>query len=236
MLTADGIVKVFDGPDGRITVLDGANLSLAPGARVGLVGPSGCGKSTLAAILALLLRPDRGRVLIDGQPIAECGLGVPGDVRRQVQLVWQSPRQATDPRMTLQEIVLEPLAIQGTLPASTPERWDLTVGLAGKVGLTPDLLRRQPHEVSDGQLQRACLARALAVSPRYLLCDEPTSMLDVSTQASLLAVIAEHQAASSLGVLLITHDLIVARHWCQEVVDSRELCRTPASHGPNGRG
>ena len=126
--------------------------------------------------------------------------------------------------MTLQEIVLQPLAIQGSLPASAAECWDLTVGLAEKVGLTPDLLRRQPHEVSDGQLQRACLARALAVSPRFLLCDEPTSMLDVSTQASLLAVIAEQQAASSLGVLLITHDLVVARHWCQEVVDSRDLC------------
>ncbi len=226
MLTADGVVKAFDGPDGRLTVLDGANLSLAPGARVGLVGPSGCGKSTLAAVLALLLRPDGGRVLVDGTPIAGWGLGVPGHIRRQVQLVWQSPRQAADPRMTLQQIMLEPLAIQGSLPDTAADCWDLTVGLAENVGLTSDLLRRQPHEVSDGQLQRACLARALAVSPRFLLCDEPTSMLDVSTQASLLAVIAEQQAASSLGVLLITHDLVVARHWCQEVVDSRDLCRS----------
>ncbi len=225
MLTADRIVKRFDGPHGRLTVLDGADLSIAPGARIGLVGPSGCGKSTLAAVLALLLRPDGGRVVLDGRPVAGWGLGVPRAVRRRVQLVWQSPRQATNPRMSLQEIVVEPLAIDGGLPATAAERWDVTVKWAEVVGLTPDLLLRHPHEVSDGQLQRACLARALAVEPGFLLCDEPTSMLDVSTQASLLAAVADQQARSSLGVLLITHDVVVARHWCEEVIDARDLCR-----------
>lgn len=225
MLTAEAVVKTFVGPEGRFTVLDGADLSLAPGARVGLVGPSGCGKSTLAAILAFLLRPDGGQVRLDGQAVSESGLKVPKEVRRQVQLVWQSPRQAADPRMTLQEIILEPLAIGGSLPAAAAERWDVTREWADKVGLTPDLLLRHPHEVSDGRLQRACVARALIVGPRFLLCDEPTSMLDVSTQASLLAAVAAQQARSGLGILLITHDVIVARHWCQEVVDSREFCR-----------
>lgn len=228
MLTAERITKAFDGPDGRITVLHGATLALAPGTRLGLTGPSGCGKSTLAAVLALLLAPDTGRVVLDGDPITGHGLAVPKQLRRQVQLIWQSPRQATDPRLTLQQTILEPLAIHRELPATAAEQWELTLGWATRLGLTPDLLRRYPHEVSDGQLQRACLARALILAPRYLLCDEPTSMLDVSTQAALLAAVAEQQQRSDLGILLITHDLAVAQHWCHEIIHSRDLTPAPA--------
>lgn len=228
MLTAERVTKTFDGPDGPITVLDGATLSLAPGARLGLVGPSGCGKSTLAAVLALLLAPDAGRVVLDGAPVTGHGLAVPKQMRRRVQLVWQSPREAADPRLTLQQTILEPLAIHHELPTTAAEQWELTLGWATRLGLTSDLLRRYPHEVSDGQLQRACLARALILRPGYLLCDEPTSMLDVSTQAALLAAVAQQQESSELGVLLITHDLAVARHWCHEVIDSRDLTPAPA--------
>jgi peptide/nickel transport system ATP-binding protein len=228
MLSAERITKVFDGPEGRITVLNDVTLSLAPSSRLGLVGPSGCGKSTLAAVLALLLAPDAGCVVLDGIPVTGYWLAVPKQIRRQVQLVWQSPRQAADPRLTLQQTILEPLAIHRELPATAAEQRELTLGWAERMGLTPDLLRRYPHEVSDGQLQRACLARALILEPRYLLCDEPTSMLDVSTQAALLAVVAEEQELSGLGILLITHDLTVARHWCDEVIDSRDLIQAPA--------
>ncbi|MGH3941813.1 MAG: ABC transporter ATP-binding protein [Pseudonocardiaceae bacterium] len=228
MLTADRITKTFDGPDGPISVLDGVTLSVTPGTRLGLVGPSGCGKSTLAAVLALLLAPDSGRVVLDDAPVAGYGLAVPKQVRRRVQLVWQSPRQAADPRLTLQQTILEPLAIHRELPPSAAEQEELTLGWATRLGLTPDLLRRYPHEVSDGQLQRACLARALILRPGYLLCDEPTSMLDVSTQAALLAAVAQEQERSALGVLLITHDLAVARHWCSEVIDTRDLTSAPA--------
>lgn len=161
MLIAEQLSKAFDGPDGRITVLDGADLSLAPGARLGLVGPSGCGKSTLAGVLALLVAPDSGRVVLNGEPVVGHRLAVPKQIRRQVQLVWQSPRQAADPRLTLRQTILEPLAIHRELPAGAGEQWDLTVAWAARMGLTSDLLRRYPHEVSDGQLQRACLARAL---------------------------------------------------------------------------
>ncbi len=229
MLTAERVTKRFDGPRGRITVLDGAELALAPGSRLGLVGPSGCGKSTLALVLALLLAPDAGRVVLDGAPIARHGLAVPPPVRRRVQLVWQSPRQAVDPRLTIQQTILEPLAIHRELPATAAEQWELTLGWATRMGLTPDLLRRYPHEVSDGQLQRACLARALILRPSYLLCDEPTSMLAVSTQAALLTAVAQEQDASNLGILLITHDAMVAQHWCDEVIDSRDLTSTGRS-------
>jgi peptide/nickel transport system ATP-binding protein len=128
-----------------------------------------------------------------------------------VQLVFQSPRLAVDPRLRLEDAILEPLAASGLPPAlgDWPER----------VGLTADLLRRFPHEVSEGQLQRACLARALIVRPRYLICDELSSMLDVSTQAALLETIA---GVEDLGVLLITHDRILADTWCDAVVDIRD--------------
>jgi peptide/nickel transport system ATP-binding protein len=136
-----------------------------------------------------------------------------------VQLLWQSPRLATDPRLRLQEIILEPLAACGDLPAGKAERTAILEHWMARVGLTPELLERNPHEVSDGQLQRACLARALVLRPRYLICDELSSMLDVSTQASLLEAIASEQREREMGVLLITHDRVLAQHWCDDVVE-----------------
>ncbi|MGH8905421.1 MAG: ABC transporter ATP-binding protein [Egibacteraceae bacterium] len=214
MLEAAKITKRYRGPVGPVTVLDGADLRLSPGQRLGLVGPSGCGKSTLARILALLVAADAGHVTIDGTPVRGHGLRVPPTLRRQVQLLWQSPRQAADPRLRLAEAILEPLAAHGQLPESRPQRQRLLDDWAEVVGLTPDLLDRQPHEVSDGQLQRACLARALILRPPYLICDELGSMLDVSTQAALLHVIAQQQKSHNLGVLLISHDRLLVHHWC----------------------
>jgi peptide/nickel transport system ATP-binding protein len=192
--------------------VDDVSVSLAPGSRVGLVGPSGSGKSTLGRVLALLLEPDRGGVTIDGSRAAAFGVGAPRELRHRVQLVFQSPRLAVDPRLRLEDAILEPLAASGR--AVELEDWP------ARVGLTADLLRRFPHEVSEGQLQRACLARALIVRPRYLICDELSSMLDVSTQAALLETIA---GVDGLGVLLITHDRVLADTWCERVVEIREL-------------
>jgi peptide/nickel transport system ATP-binding protein len=219
MLSAERITKAYRAARGRVTALDGASLQLAPGARLGLVGPSGCGKSTLARILALLTPPDAGAVAIDGEPVRSWGLRAPRPLRHKVQLVWQSPRQATDPRLRLGPAILEPLAASGRLPRTAREQAALARTWGERVGLTGDLLERYPHEVSEGQLQRACLARALIVAPRYLLCDELSSMLDVSTQAALLHAIADVQRERELGVLLITHDQVLARHWCDDVAE-----------------
>lgn len=219
MLRADGIAKYFPSRHGVVRAVDGASLELAPGERVGLVGPSGSGKSTLARVLALLLRPDRGQVSIDGQVVKSWGVRAPRELRRQVQLIWQSPRLATDPRLRLRDIILEPLAANGLMPRGTAERQRLLTFWAERVGLTEELLERFPHEVSDGQLQRACLARALIIRPRYLICDEISSMLDVSTQAALLKTIAAEQQERELGVLLISHDRVLVDHWCTRVVE-----------------
>jgi peptide/nickel transport system ATP-binding protein len=207
MLNAESITKSF----GRVRALQRASLTLAPGERLGLVGQSGSGKSTLAQVLALLLEPDSGTVTIDGQRGGAWGVRAPRALRHRVQLVFQAPRQSIDPRLRVGDAILEPLRASG-LPRGDIE------GVAARVGLTPDLLERFPHEVSEGQLQRACLARALIVRPRYLICDELSSMLDVSTQAALLEAIAHEQAERELGVLLITHDQVLADHWCDSIV------------------
>jgi peptide/nickel transport system ATP-binding protein len=229
MLSAEQITKTFRSRGGRHVAIDRVSLRLAPGARLALVGPSGSGKSTLAQILAMLLEPDRGSVSVDGDRVGGWGVACHRELRHRVQLVWQAPRLAVDPRLRVGDAILEPLAASRMLPSSAEARRALLDAWAGRVGLTGDLLERFPHEVSEGQLQRACLARALTVAPRYLVCDELSSMLDVSTQAALLETIAGLQEERALGVLLITHDTILARSWCEETVDIRELAAQAAA-------
>jgi peptide/nickel transport system ATP-binding protein len=218
MLSAEFISRSFR----RVRALDGVSLQVEPGARIGLAGPSGSGKSTLARTLAVLEPPDAGVVTVDGRRVDAWGVRAPRELRHRVQLVFQAPRLSVDPRLRVGAAILEPLG-------RVTGREVLLAEWAERVGLTPDLLERFPHEVSEGQLQRACLARALIVRPRYLLCDELSSMLDVSTQAALLETIAAAQMELGLGVLLITHDRILADTWCDTVVDIRELTRAGGS-------
>jgi peptide/nickel transport system ATP-binding protein len=227
MLSADGITKRFRAAGRRIVAVDGATLRLHSGARLGLVGPSGSGKSTLAQVMALLLAPDSGSLTIDGDRVDVWGVRCGRELRHRVQVVFQAPRMAVDPRLRVGDAILEPLAASRMLPAGAYARAALLRSWAARVGLTDDLLERFPHEVSEGQLQRACLARALVVRPRYLICDELSSMLDVSTQAALLETIVAIQAERALGVLLVTHDRVLAQAWCEAIVDIRELSTGP---------
>ncbi|MFD6324521.1 ABC transporter ATP-binding protein, partial [Streptomyces sp. NPDC058442] len=173
------------GYDRRTPAVRNASLTLAPGEAVGLLGPSGCGKSTLAKVAALLHRPDAGTLLLDGTPVRHWRHRAPRALRTAFGFVFQQPRLSADPRLTLTDLIAEPLRATGRR-AEAPDR---VAELAATVGLTPDLLTRRPHEVSDGQLQRACLARALVLRPRWLICDEMTAMLDASTTAALVAVV-----------------------------------------------
>ncbi len=184
-----------DGPD----ILAGVNLTIEPGAIVGLTGPSGSGKTTLARILAGVRVPDAGTVEVDGTPVSTRL----GRMDGRVGLLYQNPRTATDPRMSLATVIGEPLERASGRRRSLPDRSIATV--AAQVGLTADLLQRFPGEVSDGQLQRACLARVLAAQPKYLICDEPTAMLDAAATASVTQLL-RGLASKGVGVLVVSHD------------------------------
>ncbi|WP_233562964.1 ABC transporter ATP-binding protein [Micromonospora musae] len=220
-LLADEVRVAYD----RQVVLDGVTLSVARGETVGLCGPSGCGKSTLVRVLALLHRPDGGRVSIDGTPVTGVRYAVLVGLRTRVAVLFQSPRAAADPRLSLTDLIAEPLR---AVRAPEPGVRERVAELADLVGLTPDLLTRRPHAVSDGQLQRACLARALVHRPDYLLCDEATAMLDASTQAHVAAVIADYQRAQNAGVLVITHDEALMERWADRIVDLAGAVTAPA--------
>ncbi|OZC91532.1 ABC transporter ATP-binding protein [Rhodococcus sp. 06-418-1B] len=195
-LDASDVTAAYPGTN---DVLVRQSLSVPAGELVGLAGPSGSGKSTMARVLALLLAPREGVVRIDGVDVSGVGFSVPPDVRRKVALLFQSPRSATDPRMTLRSIIEQP-AVIARRAADVDE-------LADSVGLTTDLLARKPHQVSDGQLQRACVARALAQQPKYLICDEATAMLDAATTAAIVRLIQRTADAAGMGVLMISHDV-----------------------------
>lgn len=221
VISVDNVHHGYGSGRDRRVVLAGVNLTLARGERLGLAGPSGVGKSTLARIAALIEPPLAGQVRVDGEPVGGAGLALSPRLRRRVQMLWQAPRPAVDPRHRLGRIIGEPLRIHHELPPGRRAQHQRVVELAGAVGLTPDLLTRRVGEVSDGQLQRACLARSLSLDPDVLIADEPGAMLDVSTQAALLGVVGEH-ADRGMGVLLISHDTALLTHWCDRVLWLRD--------------
>jgi peptide/nickel transport system ATP-binding protein len=195
-------------------VVRNVSLTVAPGESVGLLGPSGCGKSTLARVAALLHRPDSGTLLLDGEPVRRWRHRAPRDRRTAFGVVFQQARLSADPRLPLTDLIAEPLRATGR-GDEVPDR---IAELAPVVGLTPDLLTRRPHEVSDGQLQRACLARALVLRPRLLVCDEMTAMLDASTAAALVAAVEDYRAATGAALLAVGHDRTLLRRWCDRTV------------------
>ncbi|GGV89107.1 ABC transporter ATP-binding protein [Streptomyces massasporeus] len=195
-------------------VVRDVSLTVAAGESVGLLGPSGCGKSTLARVAALLHRPDSGTLLLDGEPVRHWRHRAPRALRTAFGVVFQQARLSADPRLPLTDLIAEPLRATGR----GREADDRTAELAPIVGLTPDLLTRRPHEVSDGQLQRACLARALVLRPRLLVCDEMTAMLDASTAAALVAAVESYRASTGAALLAVGHDRTLLERWCDRTV------------------
>lgn len=195
-------------------VFDNVSLSITPGEAVGLLGPSGCGKSTLARVAALLHRPDSGAVILDGDPVRHWRHSAPRAQRTAFGVVFQQPRLSADPRLRLSDLIAEPLRATGRRETAQKRATEL----AEAVGLTPDLLGRRPHEVSDGQLQRACVARALILRPQWLICDEMTAMLDASTTAALVAVIESYRGETGAGLLAVGHDQTLLKRWCNRTM------------------
>lgn len=203
---------------GKGAVLHGVSqvdLVVYEGETLALVGESGCGKSTLGRLLLGLLPPTQGQVFFDGRDLAACSPRDLRALRRQMQMVFQDTAASLNPRLTVEGILAEPLRVHRLCPRrEIPAR---AAVLLDQVGLPRDLLGRYPHALSGGQRQRVGIARALALSPRLVVCDEPVSALDVSVQAQMLNLLADLQAARGLTYVLVSHDLGVVRHGADRV-------------------
>jgi len=194
-----------------VHAVDGVSLRVRRGETLGLVGESGCGKSTLGRLILRLLEPTYGRVVYDGRDIVPLSASAMRPLRRRMQVIFQDPYSSLNPRMTVREIVGEAIQIH-KLAATKGDEAQMVVDLLMKVGLRADHMDRYPHEFSGGQRQRIGIARALAVQPEFIVCDEPISALDVSIQAQILNLLEELQESLGLSYLFISHDLRVVEH------------------------
>jgi oligopeptide transport system ATP-binding protein len=199
------------GPRAWLRAVDGVSLTVKRGETLGLVGESGCGKSTTGLAALRMLEPTAGRVVFEGQDITRWDKARLRPLRRRFQMVYQDPYGCLNPRMKVRDIIAEPLLVHG-LAANATERAERVAALMQTVGLLPDMAERYPHEFSGGQRQRIGIARALALEPSLLICDEPVSALDVSIQAQVVNVFVELQQRLGLAYLFIAHDLAVVRH------------------------
>lgn len=200
---------------GQVKAVDDVSLSVRRGETIGLVGESGCGKSTLGRALIRLYEPTSGEVTFNGKNFLSLkGEGLRAE-RRNMQMIFQDPYASLDPRMTVGQILSEPFEIHGIL--NSTERKEKVKILLETVGLKASHLNRYPHEFSGGQKQRICIARALALEPSLIICDEPVSALDVSIQAQILNLMKDLQNKFGLTYVFISHDLSVVEHLCDRI-------------------
>ena len=204
-------------PRGTVKAVDGVSFHVNRGETLGLVGESGCGKSTTGLAVLRLVEPTSGKVVLNGQDITAMNRRELRAVRRQMQMVYQDPFGALNPRMRVLDIIGEPLVVH-KLTRSKAEYRERVYELLNLVGLNPNMAERYPHEFSGGQRQRIGIARALAANPELIVCDESVSALDVSIQAQVINLLEDLQKQLNLTYLFIAHDLAVVRHICDRIV------------------
>ena len=198
------------GKKGLIHAVNGVTLEIGRGETLGLVGESGCGKSTLGRTILKVYEPDGGRIFCDGTDITDFSRRQMRPWRKRMQMIFQDPYASLNPRFTVGELIAEPMQIYET--CTPQEQTERVQELLRTVGLKPDHIRRYPHEFSGGQRQRIGIARALALEPEFIVCDEPISALDVSIQAQIVGLLERIQDEKGISYLFIAHDLTMVRH------------------------
>ena len=228
---------MFGGARLFVQAVDDVSFSIAPGETLGLVGESGCGKTTLGRAIVRLVEPTAGRVLFEGEDVATMSGGKLRERRRKFQMIFQDPFSSLNPRLTVEDIIGEAIDIHG-LAESAAARRARIADLLKAVGLDAAYAQRYPHEFSGGQRQRIGIARALAVEPKLIVCDEPVSALDVSVQAQVINLLQDLQQKHGIAYLFIAHDLAVVEHISRrvmvmylgkvvELADAKEIIRAP---------
>lgn len=229
--------KYFRTQRGMLHAVDDISFSIPEGETLGVVGESGCGKSTLGRTLLRLLEPTDGEVLYKGENILECNKEQMRVMRTKMQMIFQDPYASLDPRMTVSNIIAEPIKVCRLLHSEN-EINEKVNGLMETVGLAPRFANAYPHELDGGRRQRIGIARALAVDPKFIVCDEPVSALDVSIQAQILNLLMDLQEQHNLTYMFITHDMSVVKHisnriavmylgQCVEFSETEELFNNP---------
>ena len=237
LIETKGLKKYFKTPGGFLHAVDDVNLSIGRGTTLGVVGESGCGKSTLGRVILRLLEPTRGSIFFEGKNVADFRGKELKKFRREAQIIFQDPYASLNPRMSVFDLIAEPMIVN-RLYQNKEELRERVMELMDTVGLAARLANSYPHELDGGRRQRIGVAHALAVNPKFIVCDEPVSALDVSIQAQILNLLMDLQEQRGLTYMFITHDLSVVRHisdeiavmylgQCVEKAEAEELFRNP---------